>query len=273
MTFPCSPRWWSSARAASAVCRWRARGRGPATWRPASSWSRHRSWAVRTRRRRSRRRYDAGGGRRGEERGGLRRPSRRRLPAPRPRRPRRGCREAAARSGVRAATAWRSSSRSAPTTLSWRASSSRRCGSTRRIPAYRRAAASRAEGYHIALASALALASLAVEPAKEHAFVTAFLASWGAAARPPQARAAAVGFGREVDMCRSIKTLHNFAPPATDDEIRASVAAVRPKAERLHEALQGKRGRIRSRRGPGGACGTRATRLSRHEGPDARSRR
>jgi hypothetical protein len=48
-------------------------------------------------------------------------------------------------------------------------------------PAYRRAAASRAEGYHIALASALALASLAVEPAKEHAFVTAFLACWGAA--------------------------------------------------------------------------------------------
>jgi hypothetical protein len=48
-------------------------------------------------------------------------------------------------------------------------------------PAYRRAAASRAEGYHIALASALALASLAVEPAKEHAFVIAFLSSWGAA--------------------------------------------------------------------------------------------
>ena len=23
-------------------------------------------------------------------------------------------------------------------------------------------------------------------------------------------------------MCRSIKTLHNFSPPATDDEIRAS---------------------------------------------------
>ena len=23
-------------------------------------------------------------------------------------------------------------------------------------------------------------------------------------------------------MCRNIKTLHNFAPPATDDEIRAS---------------------------------------------------
>jgi hypothetical protein len=26
----------------------------------------------------------------------------------------------------------------------------------------------------------------------------------------------------EVRMCRSIKTLHNFDPPATDDEIRAS---------------------------------------------------
>ncbi len=46
-------------------------------------------------------------------------------------------------------------------------------------PAYRRAAASRSEGYHIALAAALALARLAVEPAQEHAFVTAFLARWG----------------------------------------------------------------------------------------------
>ena len=48
-------------------------------------------------------------------------------------------------------------------------------------PAYRRAVASRSEGYHLALATALALAPLAVEPAKEHAFVTAFLTSWGAA--------------------------------------------------------------------------------------------
>jgi hypothetical protein len=53
-------------------------------------------------------------------------------------------------------------------------------------PAYRRAAASRSEGYHIALASALALASLAVEPAKEHAFVTAFLESWGSALGRPK---------------------------------------------------------------------------------------
>jgi len=48
-------------------------------------------------------------------------------------------------------------------------------------PAYRRAAASRSEGYHIALATALALAPLAVEPAKEHAFLTTFLAAWGSA--------------------------------------------------------------------------------------------
>lgn len=46
-------------------------------------------------------------------------------------------------------------------------------------PAYRRAAASRSEGYHVALAVALALAPLAVEPAREHGFVTAFLVRWG----------------------------------------------------------------------------------------------
>ena len=46
-------------------------------------------------------------------------------------------------------------------------------------PAYQRATASRSEGYHIALSVALALAPLAVEPAGEHAFVTAFLSRWG----------------------------------------------------------------------------------------------
>ena len=48
-------------------------------------------------------------------------------------------------------------------------------------PAYRRAMSSRSEGYHIAVATAMALAPLAVEPAKEHAFLTTFLAAWGAA--------------------------------------------------------------------------------------------
>jgi len=48
-------------------------------------------------------------------------------------------------------------------------------------PAYRRAAASRSEGYHLALAVAMALAPLAVEPAQERAFVNLFLESWGGA--------------------------------------------------------------------------------------------
>jgi hypothetical protein len=55
-------------------------------------------------------------------------------------------------------------------------------------PAYRRAVASRSEGYHVALAVALALAQLAVDPAKEHAFVTAFLARWGEAIERRQGR-------------------------------------------------------------------------------------
>jgi hypothetical protein len=55
-------------------------------------------------------------------------------------------------------------------------------------PAYRRAAASRSEGYHVALAVALALAALAVDPAKEHAFVVAFLSRWGEAIERRQGR-------------------------------------------------------------------------------------
>jgi hypothetical protein len=48
-------------------------------------------------------------------------------------------------------------------------------------PAYVRAAASRSLGYHTALAVALALAPLAVDPREEHGFVTRFLANWGGA--------------------------------------------------------------------------------------------
>ena len=48
-------------------------------------------------------------------------------------------------------------------------------------PAYRRAVFSRSEGYHLALAVALALAPLAVESAHEHSFVTTFLERWGTA--------------------------------------------------------------------------------------------
>lgn len=46
-------------------------------------------------------------------------------------------------------------------------------------PAYRRAVQSRSEGYHLALAVALALAPLAAGTVGENAFVNAFLARWG----------------------------------------------------------------------------------------------
>lgn len=46
-------------------------------------------------------------------------------------------------------------------------------------PAYRRASASRAEGYHIALSVAMALASVAVEPERAQTFITEFLIRWG----------------------------------------------------------------------------------------------
>ncbi|HEY3120020.1 MAG TPA: ATP-binding protein [Vicinamibacteria bacterium] len=48
-------------------------------------------------------------------------------------------------------------------------------------PAYRRAVASRAEGYHTALAVAMALAPLAAEPGGVHEFITRFLTGWGEA--------------------------------------------------------------------------------------------
>jgi hypothetical protein len=48
-------------------------------------------------------------------------------------------------------------------------------------PAFARATASRSLGYHTALAVALALAPLAVEPHEEHSFINQFLAHWGSA--------------------------------------------------------------------------------------------
>jgi hypothetical protein len=57
-------------------------------------------------------------------------------------------------------------------------------------PAYRRAVASRSEGYHVLLNAALALAPLAVEAAREHDFVTAFLGRWGEALQSTRPRSA-----------------------------------------------------------------------------------
>jgi len=55
-------------------------------------------------------------------------------------------------------------------------------------PAYRRADASRSIGYHLALAVAMALAPLAVEPEKSHDFITSFLTHWGEAVDRPRRR-------------------------------------------------------------------------------------
>lgn len=55
-------------------------------------------------------------------------------------------------------------------------------------PAYQRAVATRSVGYHIALAVGLALAPLAVEASKEHAFLTAFLSCWGEASLPKKSK-------------------------------------------------------------------------------------
>ena len=55
-------------------------------------------------------------------------------------------------------------------------------------PAYRRAQASHSIGYHIALAVAMALAPLAVEPAYQQGFITTFLCRWGEALDKPSTR-------------------------------------------------------------------------------------
>ena len=54
-------------------------------------------------------------------------------------------------------------------------------------PAYRRALASRSIGYHIALAVAMSLAPLAVEPTEQSRFLLTFLTRWGEALEKPVA--------------------------------------------------------------------------------------
>ncbi|MGH7852998.1 MAG: ATP-binding protein [Candidatus Binatia bacterium] len=59
-------------------------------------------------------------------------------------------------------------------------------------PAYCRALASRSIGYHIALAVAMSLAPLAVEPAQQSQFLLTFLTRWGEAIEKPGSRRAAL---------------------------------------------------------------------------------
>jgi hypothetical protein len=73
-------------------------------------------------------------------------------------------------------------------------------------------------------------------------------------------------------MCRSIKTLHNFTPPATDEEIRASSLQFVRKLSGFHAAFESQRARVRARRGSGGTDRARAARFSRDERAASRSR-
>lgn len=59
-------------------------------------------------------------------------------------------------------------------------------------PAYCRALASRSIGYHIALAVAMSLAPLAVEPAQQSQFLLTFLTRWGEAIEKPGSRRGAL---------------------------------------------------------------------------------
>jgi len=72
-------------------------------------------------------------------------------------------------------------------------------------------------------------------------------------------------------MCRSIKTLHNFEPPATDDEIRASSLQFVRKLSGF--TRPSKANDVAFNRAVDQVAQTaRATRLSRYKGPVARSR-
>ena len=79
------------------------------------------------------------------------------------------------------------------------------------------------------------------------------------------------GSWKLTDMCRNIKPLFNFEPPATDDEVRASALQfVRKvsgftKPSKANEAGVQRRGRRSDRRGP------QADRVARDDGGAERS--
>jgi len=55
------------------------------------------------------------------------------------------------------------------------------------------------------------------------------------------------GWRKKIGMCRSIKTLHNFEPPATDEEIRAAALQFVRKLSGFAPALAGECDRLRPR--------------------------
>ena len=53
---------------------------------------------------------------------------------------------------------------------------------------------------------------------------------------------------RTRDMCRNIRTLHNFEPPATEDEVRAAALQYVRKISGYDQPVEGERGGLRARR-------------------------
>ena len=74
-------------------------------------------------------------------------------------------------------------------------------------------------------------------------------------------------------MCRNIKTLFNFEPPVTDDEVRAASLQFVRKLQRLQQAVEGERGGVRARGRAHRRGRARAAALARHRSAAARSRR
>ncbi len=54
------------------------------------------------------------------------------------------------------------------------------------------------------------------------------------------------GPARLYGMCRNIRTLHNFDPPTTNEEVREAALQYVPQGQRLEQALSGERRRLRS---------------------------
>ena len=73
-------------------------------------------------------------------------------------------------------------------------------------------------------------------------------------------------------MCRNIKTLFNFEPPATEDEIHASSLQFVRKLSGFTKPSQANAGGVRARRDGGFASGTDAPRFAADERARARSR-
>ena len=73
-------------------------------------------------------------------------------------------------------------------------------------------------------------------------------------------------------MCRNIRTLFNFEPPATEEEIRASALQFVRKLSGFNKPSAGERGGVQPRRRRSRRCGTPPARRAAHKRACARPR-